>query len=425
MARALTKTDAHPEPSPADRPLRVLVISAMFPRPDNPLMGTWALDSARSLRDAGTAVRVVAPVSWVPTLAGRLAGGRARAWADTPRRHDFDGVEVVYPRWGLYQVGRLKWRAYRRPAAQTTLAWWTLRRALLREIRDFRPDVAMAQLSLMNGETARRLKAATGLPYVVLDQDCDEIEDALTMPARRRALVRVWSEAAGRLVLAERMADAAQKVWPEGDRPSVIANGSAAPPADYAPPPRPPELVGRTVVTSVGAFFPRKQRPLLVRAFARIAPDHPDAVLRLVGGGAEFEETRQLVDSLGLTGRVQLTGPLPPPRVRDELAWADTFALPSRDEPFGVVYAEAMARGLSILCGDDGGIADLVRDGVHGRIVPPRDEAAVAAALHDLLSDPAARHRMGEAGRALWRSSLTWDHHGRKLLGVLRDAATA
>ena len=331
-------------------------------------------------------------------------------------------MEAVYPRWGLYQVGRLKRRAYRRPGPQTALAWWTLRRALLREVAAFRPDVIFAQLSLVNGEMARRLKRETGLPYVVLDQDFDEVEDALTLPARRAALTRVWRESDGQLVVAERMAAAAKRVWPDA-KPGRIHNGSRPPPSDHTPPPRPAELVGKTVVLSVGAFFPRKQRPLLVRAFAAVAGRHPQAVLRLVGGGAQFDETVRLVEELGVADRVTLTGPLPPDRVRDELAWADFFALPSRDEPFATVFAEAMAAGLAIVYGNDGGIADAITDGEQGLAVDPRDEAAVAAALDALLGDADRRGRMGRAAFELFASSLTWEQHGRKLLGVLRDAA--
>ena len=410
-----------------------MVVSAIFPRPGNALLGTWALSSAQALRRAGAQVRVVAPVSWVPKIAGSMAGGTAWAWSRVPAFHVFpptapdacDDVQVAYPRWMLYQTGRLKSQAYRRPAPQIALGWRTLRRSILREARDFRPDAIVAQLSLVNGEIARRLSREIGVPFAAIDQDFEEIEDAMRLPARRDALTRIWREASAHVVIAGRMGRAARQVWP-GDEPVLIHNGSQPAPPGWTPPPKPAELGGKIVVLSVGAFFARKQRPLLIRAFARaVVGRHPEATLRIVGAGDEptYREAADIAASMGVADQVEVLGPLPPERVREEMAFADLFALPSRDEPFGVVYAEAMAMGLPILCCDDGGMAEIVTDGEHGRVVPPGDEAAVAAALDEMIGDADGRRRMGAAAKALFESSLTWDHHGRRLLAVLRDAA--
>jgi glycosyltransferase involved in cell wall biosynthesis len=85
--------------------------------------------------------------------------------------------------------------------------------------------------------------------------------------------------------------------------------------------------------------------------------------------------------------------------VRPFLAGLDLFAMIS--EPAGCPNAslEAMAAGLPVVATDFGGAGEQVIDGVTGRLVPPRDDAALAAALLDLAHDPARRRACGAAGR--------------------------
>ncbi len=82
---------------------------------------------------------------------------------------------------------------------------------------------------------------------------------------------------------------------------------------------------------------------------------------------------------------------------------ADVFVLPSseRSEAYGMVQVEAMAAGRPVVCTELGtGTSYVNQNGVTGLVVPPRDPAALAAAINRLLADEPLRRRMGEAGRA-------------------------
>ena len=78
---------------------------------------------------------------------------------------------------------------------------------------------------------------------------------------------------------------------------------------------------------------------------------------------------------------------------------AAIVAVPSRREGFGVVCAEAMAFGRAVVATAVGGLVDLVVDGETGILVPPRDVAALRAALERLLADGELRRRLGRAAR--------------------------
>jgi Glycosyl transferases group 1/Glycosyl transferase 4-like domain len=79
---------------------------------------------------------------------------------------------------------------------------------------------------------------------------------------------------------------------------------------------------------------------------------------------------------------------------------AAIVAVPSRREGYGMVAREAMAHGRAVVASAVGGLRDAIDDGVDGLLVPPRDVAALRAALERLLGDPELRARLGAAARA-------------------------
>jgi glycosyltransferase involved in cell wall biosynthesis len=156
------------------------------------------------------------------------------------------------------------------------------------------------------------------------------------------------------------------------------------------------------VVIYTGRLVRYKGLPELLEAWRKIAFEHPDACLVLVGeGGGDLqaceEELRQNVATQGLTRSVRFTGAVE--NVEDWLRAADIFAFPTHDEAFGLSLVEAMACGLAVVSTRVGGLADIVRDGVNAVAVPPASPEALAEALRSLVADPTYRQRLGEAAR--------------------------
>jgi glycosyltransferase involved in cell wall biosynthesis len=84
-------------------------------------------------------------------------------------------------------------------------------------------------------------------------------------------------------------------------------------------------------------------------------------------------------------------------------------------------YVNAMARGKAIVITDTPGVRDYIEDGETGRIVPPEDPVALAAAVRQLLEDPGERTKMGERARARALDHLSLTHYARRLLGVVDE----
>ena len=109
--------------------------------------------------------------------------------------------------------------------------------------------------------------------------------------------------------------------------------------------------------------------------------------------------------------------------VPELLAALDVLLMPSHEEPFGRIAAEAMAMGTAVVSTTVGGPAEFLQDGVTGRLVAPRQPGALAAATLDLLRDDAGRARIAAAGRDAARARFDRRRYVADTLAVLRDVA--
>jgi len=150
-------------------------------------------------------------------------------------------------------------------------------------------------------------------------------------------------------------------------------------------------------VLSVARFVPDKDHETLIRAFRLVAQDHPETELWLVGDGPEKEAIRQLAAEMLPPGAVRF---FPGQEdLRPFFEQAGLFVLSSVREALPNVVLEAMAAGLPVVATRVGGLPELVTPGTTGWLVPPRDPAALAAAISRLLDAPQALDDFGRAGR--------------------------
>ncbi len=155
---------------------------------------------------------------------------------------------------------------------------------------------------------------------------------------------------------------------------------------------------GNKNILFVGIDWERKGGPDLVEAFEMILARHPDAKLTIVGGHPKVN-----VPNVEVVGRVAIADlPL-------YYRQATIFCLPTKQEPFGMVFIEAMSYKLPIVAYKIGAIPDFVSDAHNGFLVAPGDIAALAARLNDLLANPQKCQEFGQAGFNLAVSRYNWD----------------
>ena len=153
-------------------------------------------------------------------------------------------------------------------------------------------------------------------------------------------------------------------------------------------------------MVAMGRLDDQKGFDILIRAFARCAPGHPDWSLVIAGEGARRRDLEAQVAEADVADRVRLPG-----LVRDTeslLATSDLFILSSRYEGFPNVLLEAMAVGLPTIAFDcDSGPAEIIRVGVDGVLVPPGDDDGLALAMNRLMGDDSERIRLGREAEAV------------------------
>jgi glycosyltransferase involved in cell wall biosynthesis len=162
------------------------------------------------------------------------------------------------------------------------------------------------------------------------------------------------------------------------------------------------------VIGCVARLMHGKGQIPLLEAFAVVRQTVPAARLVLAGLSAEAAPDGQgdyrdyivrRIDSLGLQGVVTLPGFLPQSDMPEFYGALDVLAHPSLEEPFGLAVVEAMASMRPVVAVDRGGIPEIVRREVDGLLVPAEDPAAMAAAIIEVLGEPALAQRLAHSGR--------------------------
>jgi len=148
----------------------------------------------------------------------------------------------------------------------------------------------------------------------------------------------------------------------------------------------------RPVLVTASRLAREKSVDLVLRAFARVVRSR-DATLLVVGGGPEETALHRLADDLDLGGRVVFAGMQSHRRTLECLAAADVFVFASQTETQGLVVIEAMAAGTAVVAVNAVGIADAVRDGDTGVLVPPDPDALAESMVH-LLDNIPLRQRL-------------------------------
>lgn len=165
------------------------------------------------------------------------------------------------------------------------------------------------------------------------------------------------------------------------------------------------------LIVAVGRLTHQKGFDVLLRAFARIASEFADWRVAIIGEGEERQALTRLRGDLLLDQRVDFIG-----QTRDVVSWmarAGLVVQPSRFEGFPNVVLESMALGAAVICTDcHSGPADLIKDGVNGRLVPVDDVSGLAGAIAELISSSDKRVQFGRAAtevRERYRQDLVMD----------------
>ncbi len=315
---------------------------------------------------------------------GLVDGGGERLWACLATAFKQRGYPVIFvqdfeaddnrhnldPTIRTYTLGSNHFRATRR---------------LAEVLADERPAVALAGVGGSNSKlmAALRLSGAPTQPILTY-HGFREWQTGLLSFATYVALPALSARAARIVAVSGGLREQLVQRWRARADKTVCIHNPVFFPTDAAVPTR-EELQQRDdVVLAVGRFVTEKDFITLLRAFARI--DRPKARLVILGKGPQQAKIEAEIARLGLKDRVSLPGYSREPWTY--YGQAKCFVSSSSSEPFGNVVVEAMAYGLPVVATACDGPQEILKHGVHGRIVSIGDHIQLAHAIGDTLDDP-------------------------------------
>ncbi len=234
------------------------------------------------------------------------------------------------------------------------------------------------------------------------------LHDAEVRALAQARLILVTSRFTATLLAGWGVPPSRLQVVAPGTDPAPIAQGSGT---------------GTLRLLCVASLTPRKGHDLLLRALAGLRAEswHLDCVGSMDRNPAWAAGLIRLRDELRLAGRVSFPGALGEEELEDRYGGADLFVLPSRFEGYGMVFAEALARGLPILATRAGASGETVLPEA-GLLVPADDPVALGQALRRLMVDPALRVRLAKGARAAGLCLPTWQDAASAFATALEEA---
>ena len=383
--------------------LRIAVVSRYFPSSAEPWQGRSAYQTIRALNSQAN-VHVFYPELDYPSF----LRPRTRIYKGLDLNYSPPGVSVSYHN---YLAIPLISRPFNGPMAA---------RALMPHVRAFRPDLIFGIFLYPDGYAALQIAKKLRVPLVAMGigSDIHSIGDPLSAKNTRKVL-----EQTNFLVtVSEDLRQKALAMGAKSEKSRAVVNGcdlSIFHTRDHAGSRRQLNLdPDAEIVLYIGRMDVRKGLRELVEAAAVLHAQRPHLDVYMVGEGPDRPLIAQAIEAAGAGGYIHLLPPCTPDDVAVWMAAADLVTLPSYMEGCPNVVLEALACGRPVVATRVGGIPEIMSDAC-GRLIPPRDAAALAQALDAVLSaewDAAAIS-------AHW--SRSWDTVASELLDIFKSITSA
>jgi glycosyltransferase involved in cell wall biosynthesis len=181
------------------------------------------------------------------------------------------------------------------------------------------------------------------------------------------------------------------------------------------------EEIKEHMILSVGRLVWRKGYKYLIDAMRQVLLEYPDAKLFIVGYGEQGISLQRHVKKLGISNSVHFLGKVSREKLYSLYQAAEVYVQPSLYEPFGITILEAMSMRKPVIATHVGGIQEIIKNGIEGLLVEPRNSLQLANAIMRVFSDSALRRRLGSDARKRVERDFTWEAIAKKTLELYKN----
>ncbi len=353
--------------------MKILFISETFPDAAHPTTGTYNLALCRELARTNE-VRVISPRSWIDVVRGE----RAQLGDDVRS----SGVEVAYPtRWYTpsfaqgYYGGQM---------------WWSMRSALNRLTRNWKPDAVLSYWAHPDGECGLRAGQKFDAPCAVIVGGSDVLRLPKD-PVRGQCVRRVLSESDSVITVSDGLLESCLALGIRSDSVRTIRQGIDSRTFHSGDQAEARARVGISLATGeklavwVGRLVGLKRVDLLILACRRLKERGQRVRFCLLGEGPSRSEWEQLAAAEGVTDQIHFIGPVGHDRLADWYRAADLAVLCSDSEGLPNVLRESVACGTPFVSTDVGSIREIAEP-QFSELVPSGDAEALARGIETVLN---------------------------------------
>lgn len=400
--------------------MKLLLCSMTVPWPNRPAQGAYHLSQARAVHELGHAMEIFSPAPALPTYPSRwFAAGRRHL--ERPMAYKMEGVSIFSPRVPFAFPNVLRTVGAKVAPRLTNQLTMLLAGTLRCHCKARAIEGILAHGVFPWGLVCTRVASDLDIPLCFIEHSAEDVFRLDPSSNITRHCQHIYRQAKAVFVVGRPMQDHITRVMPDV-HVQLVPNGVSPAPVGLG--------MHRKVnisprVLAACHYYRRKGLEELVEAWPAVLAKHPGAVLEIHTNAPS--SLRQLVMQSAARDSIELQGMIPAPELRLRMAEADLFALPSRGEAFGLVYAEALSVGTPVLMSQDCGLAAEVSQ-EHcsmGYVVAECSAKTLADAINKVLSNPGDLRQRGLRGKKHVDRHYTWQANASAVIGIFEKDTVA
>lgn len=384
--------------------MRVLVLSSMYPNSQIYMSGIFVHEQVKELVKAGIEVTVISPVPFVPPFAHHFSD-RYRKIKMIPEKEIIEGVEIYHSRYLAIPGGILK-------------QYWGIlyaiyvQRLIRKHKLEGKFDIIHAHGSSPDDVGAKIISEKTGIPYI-LTVHGDSVYKLILSKHKFSGSKKAIESASAVIGVSSVVVERIRRFTSRTKNIFCVHNGFS-------------EIDSRSLrqksnkklnILFAATLIERKGLRYLIEAVKLLKEKRQDFGVTVAGGGELLDSMRNLAIDNKVSEFFEFKGTVAHNDMLELMSLCDIFVLPSWDEAFGVVYLEAMSFRKPVIGTSGEGIADVIRHGVNGLLVEPKNSDDLAEKIELLISDDRLRKELGSKGYSAIKE-MTWSLNASRTIEI-------